>query len=557
MIALSDGGQDAVYYREFDTKTASFVDKGFQLPESKSRLTWLDRDNLLVASAISKSDQTKAGYPRRILRWTRGQSFSQAVAVDEGQLDDVSIGSFSVETMGQDEIFIYHGKSFFERTYFSLSKKNTLTPLNLDQDADIEALVQGQLLISLKKQAHGFQAGDLVSVPLKSLTDEKLKESANFKLVFRPTKTQAVKSVFVSKQSLWVIYLDKVKARLISFTPEAGVDPNDWKKNEYSFPDNGHIRYLASSRSRGEVFVSFESFFEPRAMYAVAENDKTPRLIRRSKKKSLSDEVYRVEQRFAKSSDGTKIPYFLIGRRELFKRGDHPTILYGYGGFNISQTPSFSEIRNELWLKRGGLYAVANIRGGGEFGPSWHSAAQKEKRQVAFDDFIAVAEDLVSSKLTSPQKLSIMGGSNGGLLVGAVATQRPDLFDAVVCLVPLLDMLRYHKLYAGASWIGEYGNPDDPKMHKILRAYSPFHQLKKEKVYPEFLLMTSSKDDRVHPAHARKMAAKMKTLGLNYLYYENTEGGHAASADFKQMARKYALIYTFLWDRLSDKQNTL
>ena len=550
MLALSDGGQDAVHYREFDTTTRSFVDGGFRLNESKSRVTWLDDDHLLVATAIAEEDRTKAGYPKRLVMWKRGQAFADAVTVDEADIDDVSIGAYSVETQGSDEVFVYHNKSFFESDYYWLSKEKKLYPLSLSQHADIEALISGMLFISLKKDAHGFKAGDLLSVPLDAFSAKNSVESLPFKLVFRPTASQSVTSVFVSKQSLWIIYLDQVKARLVSFTPKAKSSPEAWEKTDYAFPDHGHISYVASSRSHGEVFVTFESFLEPKGMYLVKENLKDPRLIRSSNKQSLSAESYKVEQRFASSTDGTKIPYFIIGRKELFDGGKHPAILYGYGGFNISQTPGFSVIRNELWLKRGGLYAVANIRGGGEFGPLWHSAAQKENRQIAFDDFIAVGESLVSSNLTSPQKLAIMGGSNGGLLVGAVATQRPDLFKAVICMVPLLDMLRYHKLYAGASWIGEYGDPDDPAMRKVLSAYSPFHQLKRHKEFPNFLLLTSSKDDRVHPAHARKMAAKMKAFGLDYLYYENTEGGHAASADFKQMARKYAMIYSFLWDRL-------
>ncbi|WP_236551349.1 prolyl oligopeptidase family serine peptidase [Billgrantia tianxiuensis] len=259
-----------------------------------------------------------------------------------------------------------------------------------------------------------------------------------------------------------------------------------------------------------------------------------------------------VTQHFATSRDGTPIPYFQVAERDLEPSGDHPTLLYGYGGFEVPLLPGYSPGVGRAWLSQGGVYVVANIRGGGEYGPRWHQAALREKRHKAFEDFAAVAEHLIERGVTSPQRLGIQGGSNGGLLVGNMLTRYPQLLGAVVCQVPLLDMRRYHLLLAGASWMAEYGDPESDDW-SFLSDFSPYHNLDPEAQYPPILLMTSTRDDRVHPGHARKMMARMVEQGHRALYYENVEGGHGGAADNRQRAHMQALAFTFLSQTLIEK----
>ncbi|MCB0379035.1 MAG: S9 family peptidase, partial [Bdellovibrionales bacterium] len=341
--------------------------------------------------------------------------------------------------------------------------------------------------------------------------------------------------------------LENVKGKIYQVNFSAGkFSP----PQEMSLLTNGHITLAAASTYRNDFYFSYEGFLTPESLYFYDSIADKYSMVKSLPAEFDSKDMI-VKQKWAISQDGTKVPYFLVGKSSVIKDGKAPTLLYGYGGFEVSRTPFYSPTTGKLWLEKGGIYVLANIRGGGEFGPKWHQAALKENRQKAYDDFIAVGEALIDSGVTNKEKLAIMGGSNGGLLVGAVMTQRPDLFKSVVCLVPLLDMIRYSQLLAGASWMAEYGDPRDPKMREVLLSYSPYHNVSKDKTYPKLFLMTSTKDDRVHPGHARKMAAKMEEMGhKNVLYYENTEGGHAASANLQQKARMQALNFEFLFQTL-------
>jgi prolyl oligopeptidase len=316
-------------------------------------------------------------------------------------------------------------------------------------------------------------------------------------------------------------------------------------------PKNASVHIAASIDREDRAFVDVAGFLDPNTLWLVEPEAEGAAPVKSLPSRfDASGNV--VEQFEATSSDGTLVPYFVIRPKALRVDRSAPTVLYGYGGFQVSLTPSYLGAAGRLWLEKGGVYVIANIRGGGEFGPAWHRAALKSDRRLAFDDFIAVAEDLIRRGITSPRRLGIMGGSNGGLLMGVMLTQRPDLFRAVVIQVPLLDMLRYHKLLAGASWIAEYGDPDLPGEAAFLASISPYHNLKPGIAYPEPFFVTSTKDDRVHPGHARKMAARLQAMGLPFLYYENVGGGHSAAANLEERARRTALEFTYLTRKLMD-----
>jgi prolyl oligopeptidase len=368
----------------------------------------------------------------------------------------------------------------------------------------------------------------------------------DFEALFTPTATSSLDGVAVTRSALLLTVLDKVKHRLVELRREG----RSWLRREVATPGLGTLGVAALDEIESDdYFLSVTDFLTPTTLYlGRAGVDARERL--KAMPAWFDPTPYTVSQFEARSKDGTMVPYFVVMERGAAFVGTHPTVLYGYGGFEVSLKPSYSGMIGAGWLEQGGVYVLANIRGGGEFGPRWHQAALKEQRQKAFDDFLAVAQDLIERKVTSPRHLGIMGGSNGGLLVGAALTQRPDLFNAVVCQVPLLDMRRYHKLLAGASWMGEYGDPDDPAQWEFIGKYSPYQNVFKDKRYPPVLFTTSTRDDRVHPGHARKMAALMESQGHALLYWENLEGGHAGAANNTQQARMWALTYSFLHKQL-------
>lgn len=540
LVTLSEGGSDAAQVREFDLLKKAFVSDGFNLAPSKSRLRWLDDKTLLIADASDTALKTDSGYPLQVKIWQRGTPLASAKVVFSGEKTDVSVSSLVFHDQGTDYVFMVRADTFFSAAVHFF-KNGQLTPIPLPTDVEVKGLFQGQLLFTNRTPLAGFKPGSLLAAPL----DEILAGQTPIELVYAPTPTQALDGVAIGKDFVYLRLLDNVRSAVLRFHRAA----KQWTSIKLPLEDQGSLSFRSVDPDSNRMLLAYEDFLTPTSLYAMDGSAMTKTLVAQLPARFNAGGLI-IRQEFTKSSDGTKIPYFLVHRRGLVFDGKNPTLLYGYGGFEISMQPSYLSVAGKLWLERGGVYVLANIRGGGEFGPTWHQAALKENRQLAFDDFAAVAQDLIRHKVSSPQHLGIQGGSNGGLLVGVTLTQHPELFNAVVCQVPLLDMLRFHKLLAGASWIAEYGNPDIPEQAAFIRRYSPLHNLKKDQVYPEVFFMTSTKDDRVHPGHARKMAARMADLQHPFLYYENIEGGHSASANLQQLAERQALSMVYLWQKL-------
>ena len=558
LVRLSRGGKDAFVVREFDTFKKRFVKKGFYLPEAKSSLTWLDRDRLLVGTDFGKDSLTDSGYPRLLKLWKRGTDIKEASLVFEARKTDMIVYSYKFMNFNDEVTVISRHDGFFTRFYW-VYENGILKKLPLQKTARIVNLLHGFLIVSLKEDwsvgGKTFPQGSLVAVDKKVAGNEKISEN-QVQLLYTPDQKSTVTGYwggFVTKDRLLVSVLENVRRKIFQVTLSRKNSGKISQKKPFKVEPMNLIPGMdlglaAASFDSSDFFVYEEDFLKPETLYfydsGKSKISKIKSLPPRFKSKGMV-----VLQKWATSKDGTQVPYFLVGKKSQIEKGKAPTLLYGYGGFEISITPFYSGFLGRAWLEKGGVYAVANIRGGGEFGPKWHRSAQKMNRHKAYDDFIAVAEDLIKIGVTVKDKLAVTGRSNGGLLVGAVMTRRPDLFKAVVCGVPLLDMIRYSQLLAGASWVDEYGDPKDREMGKYLLSYSPYHNVKARKgqVYPELFLITSTKDDRVHPGHARKMAAKMISLGhTNVRYYENIEGGHGAAANLKQKAKMEALTFEFL-----------
>jgi len=547
LITLSRGGKDASVIREFNTATKSFVAGGFELTEAKSRVAWVDENTLMVATDFGPESLTTSGYPRIVKMWKRGQPLSAAKTLLEGKKEDVSTWVHTMHTPKGHKVLAARSPSFYEDEVYELTPEQVFKKIEKPADAQYTAWLNGQHVLTLRTdwtvRGETFKAGSLVSLPLVA--------NAQPKLVFAPNDKQSITSVEQTKDALIINYLDTVQSQLA----RAHLKGDSWTVETLPFPEKGDIS-LRSVDSFGDlILATFENFLTPNSVImARAGLERKPGEVKPEILKSLPARFdasrFKIEQLWATSRDGTQVPYFLLADKNIKNDGKTPVLIYGYGGFEISQGPFYPAVTGKVWLEKGGAYVIANIRGGGEFGPAWHQAALKEKRQNAFDDFIAVAEDLVKRNISSPSKMAISGGSNGGLLVGATFLQRPDLFGAVICKVPLLDMVRYNKLLAGASWQAEYGDPDDPKMRASILKYSPYQNVKAGVKYPEVFFITSTLDDRVHPGHARKMVAKMTAQGHPLLYFENTEGGHSAAANLLQRVQFSTLEYTFLQDRL-------
>ncbi len=551
LLTLSRGGKDASVIREYDIEKKAFVDGGFVIPEAKSRFSWLDEDRLLVGSDFGEGSLTSSGYPRIIKLWARGTDLAEAKTVFEGEVDDVSVSSFTIKRPTETVTLIVRSFSFFDRTYYVLDDAGGLRELPMPSHVDLEDLFAGHLLLTPQKDwtvgdtVH--EKGTLLAMDLASFMETG--DLPPLQTLYKPDERSAVQGVSASRSAVVVSILSNVTSTMKRFRFEDGA----WQADDIALPENGSANVSSINPFNDTVFVNYESFLVPDTLYALDVADLSLAPLKQLPERFSADGLV-TRQLEATSKDGTKVPYFVIHREDLALDGTNPTLLYGYGGFRIPLDPSYSGITGKLWLERGGVYVIANIRGGGEFGPRWHEAALKLNRQRAYDDFIAVGEDLVARKITSPRHLGIYGGSNGGLLVGVAFTQRPDLMNAVLCAVPLLDMLRYHKLLAGASWIGEYGDPDIAEERAAIAAYSPYQNVKPDVSYPEVFFVTSTKDDRVHPGHARKMAARMMEQGHAILYYENIEGGHSASANLKQIAYRLALQYVYLSRKLMDQE---
>ncbi|MBX9707059.1 MAG: prolyl oligopeptidase family serine peptidase [Caulobacteraceae bacterium] len=552
LVSLSDGGKDAVTVREFDSVTRTFVEGGFELPESKGGVTWVDQDTLLIARDFGEGSMTTSGYPMIVKRLRRGQSLDQAETIFTGQPTDVSVGASTLRDADGvvQAVLINRGVSFYESETHVLNADGTTTQLRLPAKADISAFVQGQLVVSLKEDwtapsGQSFLTGDVVAW---TLSDWLADQSAAAQLVIRPGEREAIEGMNATRNSLVVALFENVRGSVYVYRPNPS---GEWARTRLDLPQNVTVGVGSASDRDDQVFVSAAGYLTPSTLYLAdaATGELAP--VKSLPSKFDADGLT-VQQFEARSADGTMIPYFVVHREDMALDGSNPTLLYGYGEFEVSMLPGYSATTGKLWLERGGVYVVANTRGGGEFGPRWHEAALQENRQRAHEDFQAVALDLIQRGITSQPRLGIMGGSQGGLFMGAMLTQRPDLINAAVIQVPLFDMLRFHRLLAGASWIAEYGNPDIPEERAWIQAYSPYQNLRAGQPYPEVFIHTSTKDDRVHPGHARKAAARLEELGYPVLFYENTDGGHGAAANLRESARRLALEYTYLSRRLMD-----
>ena len=553
LVSLSPGGGDAVVSREFNSINKTFVKDGFFLPLAKGGASWIDADTVFVSTDFGEGSMTDSGYPRIVKRWKRGTPLEAAELVYEGDVKSVSASASRLHSTGDDVDLVRDGKTFWTSERFQLVD-GELKKLELPLSATVNGAFQGRLIISLKEDwTRGNTSYPQGAVLIADTTALQAGGKGVIDVLIEPDDTTIVQSVNTTDSTVLVTVLENVRGKIYRYNPGP---EGRWEKSLISFPHDGSLEITSTDDSSGNFFARYESFTNPPTLYYVASADWQPQKVK-NQAPSFDGDRYQTEQYFATSADGTKVPYFVVLSKDAKRDGKNPTHIFSYGGFRNSLTPSYSGSYEDLsgaygklWLDRGGVFVLANIRGGGEFGPQWHAAALKENHFRAFEDFEAVAEDLFARKITSPQHLGIEGRSNGGLLVGATMTRRPELYGAVVCGVPLLDMQRYHKLLAGASWMAEYGNPDIPEEWEYIKEYSPYQNLSSGVNYPAVFFYTSTRDDRVHPGHARKMAARMKEMDQEIWYYENMEGGHGGSTTNDQLAYRLALAYTHLWTQL-------
>jgi prolyl oligopeptidase len=545
LIALSRGGSDADVTREFDLTTLQWVADGFYRPEAKGSLGWIDHDTVFVATDFGDGAMTTSGYPRIAKLWRRGTPLTTATQVYAGQPTDLAITAFHDLTPGFERDFVSRALDFYSDELYLRNADGSLHKIEAP-DSAIKSVHREWLLLQLRDPltigTDAWPAGSLLVTRL----DAFMAGERHFQTLFEATARTSLEHFAWTRHHLVLNVLDDVKNRLSVLTPQAD---GTWTHDAFvGAPAIGTLGVRAVDEDESDaVWLTATDYLTPSTL-ALATIGSPPEVLKTMP--AFFDASHdRIEQHFAISQDGTRIPYFLVRPANLAFDGSAPTLLYGYGGFEVSLTPSYSGLVGKGWLERGGAYAVANIRGGGEYGPRWHQAAINQNRHKAYEDFAAVARDLVSRRITTPGHLGIMGGSNGGLLVGNLLTQHPELFGAVVMQVPLLDMKRYNHLLAGASWMAEYGDPDTSDWNYI-KTFSPYHLFDPARTYPPTFLWTTTRDDRVHPAHARKMAAKMLAADKDVRYFENTEGGHGAGATNRQTAHVWALTYAFLWKEL-------
>jgi prolyl oligopeptidase len=552
LISLSDGGEDAVTVREFDLTSSAFAPGGFVLPKGKQRVAWADPDTLLVAREWAPGDLTTSGYPFIVKAVKRGEPLAEAVEVFRGAASD---GGYGVTPQvfhdgdGRQALVITRPLSTFEAEQWLVTPAGPRR-LALPLKSDIQDLVAGRLLVTLSQDwtVHGrtLPQGALVSLELARAAADP--EHLQPTLVFAPGPRESVESVAAVKSHLLVVINQNVRGRAFVYTPAPG---GAWTRTRLDLPDNASITLATADPHSERAYLGVTGFLTPPTLWLIDAGDGHLAQVKAVAPKfdAARDTVDQYE---ATSSDGTRIPYFVVHPKDMAPSGANPTLLYAYGGFQVSLTPSYNGILGKLWLERGGVYVLANIRGGGEFGPAWHDAGLKTHRQLIYDDFAAVARDLIARKITSPCRLGIEGGSNGGLLMGVQFTQHPELWNAVDIQVPLLDMLRYEQIAAGTSWVGEYGSVANPEERAFLAKISPYNNLNAATAYPEPLIWTTTKDDRVGPQHARKFAARLAALGKPYLFYEVVEGGHGAGANLKERAHTSALEFVYFIRKLID-----
>ncbi|MGY1408455.1 MULTISPECIES: prolyl oligopeptidase family serine peptidase [unclassified Luteimonas] len=548
LVALSRGGADADVTREFDLAGKSWVEGGFYREEAKGALSWIDRDTVYVYTDFGTGSMTESGYPRIVKQWKRGTPLESASLVYEGSPDDMYIAAGHDHTPGFERDFVSRTLAFYNDEMYLRRPDGTLARVDAPNSAN-KSVHREWLTLELREawEAGGrtYPAGSLLAAKF----DDFMAGKREFAVLFEPSETTSLAGTSWTQNHLVINVLEDVKNRLMVLTP--GED--GWSRRPLEgVPEFGTIGASAVDSDESDaLWLTVTDYLTPTTlMLGDAGAGAAKPEVLKTMPTFFDASKHVVEQHFATSKDGTRVPYFLVRQKNLVHDGGNPTLLYGYGGFEISLTPGYSGGVGKGWLEKGGVYAVANIRGGGEYGPRWHQSALKANRHKAYEDFAAVAQDLITRKITSPQHLGIRGGSNGGLLTGNMLTQYPELFGAVVIQVPLLDMQRYNKLLAGASWMAEYGNPDIAEEWEYIRTFSPYHLFDPAKDYPATILLTSTRDDRVHPGHARKMFAKMQAAGKDVRYYENIEGGHGGAADNRQAAHMDALYLSFLWQQL-------
>lgn len=554
LVSLSPGGTDADVVREWDRTTKSFVKGGFALPQAKSSVTWENADTLLVATDYGKGSMTASGYPRIVKRWKRGTPLSAAETVAEGEVEDVGMSVSALEDGDKRWPLISRNKTFYTSEYrLPSSDYSSYQSTIIPETGDIRAVIDGQAIVFLNEDfGSGFPAGSLISL---SIADMAAGSQVAIIPVMAPTKAQAIEHVAASKNILWVKALDDVEGKLFALRRDQPY--GRWSQKEVPVTANATMAIAGTVDDRDIALVTAETMLMPPTLYAVTDG-KAPQAVQ-SLPATFDAKDMTVEKRFATSKDGTKIPYFLA--RKKGAAGPVPALVHAYGGFRAAQTPGYLTGQpyragplGLFWVEDGNAYVLANIRGGGEYGPAWHQAALREKRQNSFDDLHAVAEDLVATGVSAKGKIAISGRSNGGVLVGAAMTQRPDLYGAVISGSPIKDMWRYDKMLAGASWVAEYGDPDVPEDWVFLSKYSPYQNVRKGVTYPPIFLYLSTKDDRVHPGHARKYAARLKEYGNSVYYHEYIEGGHSVGADHAEDAVRAAMLHAFLLRELVEKR---
>jgi prolyl oligopeptidase len=552
LVELSAGGEDAETMREFDLKAGKFVEGGFLLPRSKQDVAWLDKDTLLIARDWGAGTMTASGYPFLVKLWKRGEPLEQAKEVYRGAATDVDVQAVSLhDGQGNHATIFDRSLNTFEHE-ISLWAPAGARKIALPAKVEIDGLLAGRLIVTIDEDwkpreiDHTLAQGSVLAFDLKALEKDPGRQKPT--IVFAPTFQEFAQEVAVTKNHLLLTTLEHVQGRAYAYTVGSG---GEWTRKRLDVPDNQTVDIATTNSSDDQFFLHLTGFLTPSSLLL---GDAAAGSLKEAKTLPPQFDAANlvVEQLETTSKDGTHVPYFVVRPKDLKYDGKNPTLLRAYGGFQVSETPAYSGILGKLWLERGGVYVLANIRGGGEFGPAWHEAGLKTHRQRIYDDFAAVGQDLVTRKITSPQKLGISGGSNGGLLMGVEMTQHPDMWHAIVIQVPLLDMLRFEQIAAGASWVGEYGSVSIPDQRAFLASISPYNQLKPDVNYPEPLIFTTTKDDRVSPVHARKFAARMEEFHEPFFYDEIVEGGHAAGADLKEEARTWAEQYTYLARKLMD-----
>jgi prolyl oligopeptidase len=549
LVSLSRGGADAVVVREFDLEQKTFLKDGFSLPEAKGSVSWVDRDHIFISTDFGTGSMTDSGYPRIAKLWKRGTPVSEAKVLYEGKQQDMSVGAMHDDTPGHERNFVSRNLAFYNDELYWLKSPEALIKIDVPNTAN-KSVVREMLIIELREPwtvaSKTFAAGSLLVADFEAYMSGK----RDLEVLFEPTESTALSSFAATKNALILNVLEDVKNRIYVLKRTDREGKKVWNKEPLvGAPAFGTVNVTAVDPDESdEYFMTSTDYLNPTTL-SMGTLGQAPKELKRLPP-FFDSSKFEISQNFATSDDGTKVPYFMVAPKGLELNGEHPTLLYGYGGFEISLQPNYNASVGRAWLSEGGVYVVANIRGGGEYGPRWHQAALKENRLRAYEDFAAVAKDLVARKVTRKERLGVQGGSNGGLLVGNMVTLYPELFAAGVCQVPLLDMKRYNKLLAGASWMAEYGNPDYPEQWAYIRKFSPYQNVQSNVQYPKVLFTTSTRDDRVHPGHARKMMAKMESQGHSVWYYENIEGGHGGAANNKQSAYMQSLAYTFLKQEL-------